>query len=307
MTCRYKTLKHALGICYLFENTSKYDCYDKTFQFDNDNENNTCTITPPEGWELKGDPPGEFEEKKEKNWDDTDRISTGYKFYLRAGEDKFVEYVRSDKTSTVEFPYTLNEREFEVNRKYHPLTPLIVVPTSKEVSIFELSLSKFKKCNEGFKKTEYVCVDFNDFKKEKYVDEYYCVLFAILDDDIAATDLDEMKGFFNYYGATAPCVAWVFSKGMSFKLRDSIKEHHKFFEYKKSTELKKAKRLLQAVEWLRETHDTKMKEEVVANFNKLNPNKEKCDKDHVLEKNMESPYLHKGDSNKIDCRICKQT
>ena len=59
-----------------------------------------------------------------------------------------------------------------------------------------------------------------------------------------------MKEYFNYYGATAPCVAWVFKEGMQFKLNDSIKDHHKFFKYKVSSELKKAKRLREAVDWL---------------------------------------------------------
>ena len=35
----------------------------------------------------------------------------------------------------------------------------------------------------------------------------------------------------------------------------------------KNKEMKKAKRLLQAVEWLEQTHDTKMQDEVIKKFN----------------------------------------
>ena len=152
---------------------------------------NGTTVTL-DGWVLKGDAPGKLHKTSEtiRDWDDNDNDKTitspCYKFHVHAGEEKFVEYVRVDKTSTTGFPYTLSVfgEQPTMIRKYHPLTPLIVSPTSKEFSMFESCLSQFNKCKDGFKKTKYVNVDFKDFKNEKHIDEYYCVLFLILDENI---------------------------------------------------------------------------------------------------------------------------
>ena len=218
---------------------------------------------------------------------------TSYKLHLYAGEERFVEYVRVDKTSTTPFSVETGDvsilhigcEYYLVKRCYHPLTPLIVVPTSKELSMFETCLSKYDKCNDGFTNTNYVTVQWKNFKNSKHIDEYYCVLFAILDENIPSQDLNEMKEFFNYYGNTSPCVAWVFKEGMQFKLSHSIKDHHMLFKYK-NKEMKKAKRLLQAVQWLEETHNTKMQDEVVKKFNQFDLNKSGSIDKEELEKLM---------------------